>query len=172
MSSYSCSALYIFEINHLWIVRLAPAEQVEPRLLVRGTNERRIRLDGLQRGIVRGLDFQGHGRLGPLRRALIERDLQDPQVLVLPDDLRAAGGVQIDQFDAEQRGVHEEMAAGVEGDVGEAVRLRLLQVALHGHAPPELHVRELLARLLQFGEAGQRLVQHQHLGEEEEDENY
>lgn len=53
------------------------------------------------------------------------------------------------------------MAAIIKHNIRIINGLRFLQVPLDGHPPPELHVRQLLRGLLEFGETWQRLIEHQ-----------
>lgn len=79
--------------------------------------------------------------------------MEQPQVLVLADDAHAPLRMQVDQLDAEQRGIEDEVAGGVKDNVGQAHRVGLLEVPLDRHPSTKLHVRQLLSHVMQLDES-------------------
>jgi len=66
--------------------------------------------------------------------------------------LNAPVSFHVDDLDAQHRAVEHEVAGLVEDDIGQPDAVHLLQLSLHGHPPPELHVGQLLLHLLQLRE--------------------
>lgn len=58
----------------------------------------------------------------------------------------------IDDFDAQHGPVEHKVAGLIKDDICQSDAVHLLQLSLHSHSPPKLHVRQLLPHLLQFCE--------------------
>lgn len=61
-------------------------------------------------------------------------------------------GFHIDDFDAQHSPVEHKVASLIKDNVCQSDAIHLFQFSLHSHSPPELHVRQLLSRLLQLCE--------------------
>ena len=96
-----------------------PCETIESVLFQRSDKESRIRQVVVQRWILRSLHFQSDSCRVPLDFALEESQLQESHVLRFADETGQSIGNQIDHFDADHCGHHQEVATFIEYDFGE-----------------------------------------------------
>lgn len=79
-------------------------------------------------------------------------------------------GLHVDNLDAQHGPIQHKVACLIKDDICQPNAIHLLQLSLHSHPPPKLHVRQLLPHLLQLCEhlthkAGVKNIWISHTGE-------
>lgn len=61
-------------------------------------------------------------------------------------------GFHIDDLDAQHGPIEHKVTSLIKDNINQSDTVHLLQIPLHSHSPPKLHVRQLLPHLLQLCE--------------------